>query len=142
LDLNEGYADPEIKSLDKYSHWPSEFYPSPSYTFNSTTKIYLCSDVDSASALSCTISHLQLTPIYPYPTQGLGDFTRKFFSLKIFIMKISAVTQAFYSLTNGEFSSLISGAGEAYFGDSASSPTDGTSPSFDSSVNHICFLAY
>jgi len=57
-------------------------------------------------------------------------------------MKTLAVTQAFYPLTNGELSSLISSADSAHFGDSASSPTTGTSPSFDSSVIDIDFLAY
>lgn len=137
LDLENSYADLDIRSLDLYASSDNIFDSTPSYTFDETTKIYLCSDMDgAASALSCTISQLQLTPVYPdYWINVFADFTRMMRTfLNHFFNEFLAVSQAFYPLTDGKLTSLINTEDSAYFGDSASSPSTGTSPSFDSTV--------
>ena len=82
LDLEDGYADFEINSPDKYKRDINDFTSTPTYSFDETTKLYLCSGTDGvSSALSCTISHLQLTPIYPDSSGNLGDLTRMVMAL-------------------------------------------------------------
>jgi hypothetical protein len=124
------YQTMSVSNVNDVDLWATQ-----SLNFDETTTIKMCSNKDGTKTNECTISDLHL--IYTY------------FEAGEYAAGLAAGTTptlaAFYSLTDGPATSLkntISSTDSGYFGDSASSPTAGTSPSWDSSVIFTRFIEF
>jgi len=75
LDLASNNIFTEMNSKEHYTYLDLSMPTAPqSWSFDLMTKLYLCSDLKSA--VSCTVSRLQLAPVYNQYPGHLGDFTR------------------------------------------------------------------